>query len=115
MLYIPLTRAVADPDGYSFTFYLNVDQSLSITRSADNTHTRIRGMSVYTPAQATRTVDPTQQLTAGEVSSTIEVLVVETPEQIMALMQAQLNPTKSTRSSGTRKIGSPDTSPMKPA
>ena len=50
MLFVPLTRAVEDPDtGYSTAFYLNIDQALSIARSNDNTHTRIRGTSVYTP------------------------------------------------------------------
>ena len=74
MLFVPLTRQAADP-GYSTLFYLNIDQSLSITRSSDDTHTRIRGASVITPAG-----DPAQTV--------IEVLVIETPEEIAALVNA---------------------------
>jgi hypothetical protein len=74
MLFVPLTRQVADP-GYSTAFYLNIDQSLSIVRSTDNTHTRIRGVSVITPAGA-------------PAESVIEVLVIETPEQIATLVNA---------------------------
>jgi len=74
MMFVPLHRQVPDP-GYSNVFYLNIDQSLSITRSADDTHTRIRGTSVITPPGA-----PDQ--------SVIEVLVLETPETIAALLNS---------------------------
>jgi len=73
MLFIPLTRQVADP-GYEPLFYLNVDQSLSMVRSTDDTHTRIRGVSVLTPDVGAQSV--------------IEVLVLETPEEIATLINA---------------------------
>jgi hypothetical protein len=74
MLFVPLTRTAADV-GYSTLFYLNIDQSLSMVRAVDNTHTRIRGPSVITPAGAS-------------AESVIEVLVVETPEQIATLINS---------------------------
>jgi hypothetical protein len=74
MLFVPLHRDAADP-GYSALFYLNIDQSLSITRSEDDTHTRIRGISVYTPSGATE-------------ATVIEALVTETPEEIAALINS---------------------------
>jgi len=116
MLYVPLTRSAPDPV-YSNTFYLNIDQSLSISRSLDNTHTRIRGTSVYTPIPptSTRTTDPSAQLAPGE-ESVIEVLVIETPEQIASLIEAarRTSSGRFLRAGGTRIIGSPVTSPARP-
>ena len=60
----------ADP-GYSSSFWLNIAQGWTLTRSADDTHTRVRGADPYT--------------TTGQV---IELLVLETPAQIMALAEA---------------------------
>jgi len=113
MLYIPLTRQATDPD-YSSTFYLNVDQSLSFARALDNSHTRIRGTSVYTPVPVTRSsglteIDPQAALSPGE-ESVIQVLVLETPDQILALIESAQ--ARSVRRAGTRIIGTPATSPM---
>jgi hypothetical protein len=103
MLIIPLTRTTTDPL-YEAAFHLNVDLALSFTRALDDTHTRIRSTSVYTQV-------------SGE-PQIVETLVVETPEQIAALIEA-------TRASGrrmlgrqvtrTRTIGSPTTSPARPS
>jgi hypothetical protein len=73
MLFVPLNRQLADA-GYVAQFWLNIDQALSITRSADNTHTRIRGLFVYYPEQGS--TEPVA----------IEALVLETPEQIAQLI-----------------------------
>ena len=73
MLFVPLNRSPADPIRLTRRpSCLNIDQALSITRSADDTHTRIRGTSVYTPPD----------------TPVIEVLVVETPDEIAALVNA---------------------------
>lgn len=82
MLIIPVTRTTADPL-YEAVFYVNVDLTLSFTRSLDDTHTRIRSNNVYTQ-------------TSGE-PQIVEALVVETPEQIAALIEA-------TRASGRRML-----------
>lgn len=115
MLYIPLTRAVPEAE-YSPTFYLNVDQSLSFARATDDTHTRIRGTSVYTPVQVASSglqkIDPQVTLAPGE-ETVIEVLVLETPQEILDLIAAASTVTVR-RPVGTRAIGSPATSPMRP-
>jgi hypothetical protein len=72
MMFVPLNRDVPDP-GFSSLFYLNIDQALSITRSADDTHTRIRGLAVYL---------------TGTAPTIVETLVLETPEEIAALINA---------------------------
>jgi hypothetical protein len=82
MLIIPLTRTTTDPL-YEAAFHLNVDLTLSFTRALDDTHTRVRSTSVYTQ-------------TSGE-PQIVETLVVETPEQIAALIEA-------TRASGRRML-----------
>ena len=72
MMFVPLTHDAADP-GFSQLFYLNIDQALSITRSANDTYTRIRGLAVYQ---------------AGTVPTIVETAVVERPEEIAALINA---------------------------
>jgi hypothetical protein len=54
---------------YSTTFWLNLAQPWTIERSEDGTHTRIKGADL-------------------DNGTTLELLVVETPQQIADLVQA---------------------------